>query len=53
MEFQFELVLVDSLYGESKANFVDVLGELNLPYILAVRSAPSAMAPQKCATWRR
>ena len=36
--FQFELVLADSLYGESKVNFVNVLDELALPYILAIRS---------------
>ncbi len=29
MGFHFELVLADSLYGESKANFVNVLDELN------------------------
>ncbi len=38
MGFVFELVLADSLYGESKANFVNVLDELKLPYILAIRS---------------
>jgi SRSO17 transposase len=38
MGFQFELVLADSLYGESKVNFVNVLDELKLPYILAIRS---------------
>jgi SRSO17 transposase len=38
MGFQFELVLADSLYGESKINFVNVLDELQLPYILAIRS---------------
>jgi len=31
MGFQFELVLADSLYGESKVNFVNVLDELKLP----------------------
>jgi SRSO17 transposase len=36
--FQFELVLADSLYGESKVDFVNVLDELELPYILAIRS---------------
>jgi SRSO17 transposase len=38
MGFVFELVLADSLYGESKINFVNVLDELKLPYILAIRS---------------
>lgn len=31
MGFHFELVLADSLYGESKVNFVNVLDELKLP----------------------
>lgn len=38
MGFQVELVLADSLYGESNVNFVNVLDELKLPYILAIRS---------------
>lgn len=38
MGFQFELVLADSLSGKSKINFVNVLDELQLPYILAIRS---------------
>jgi SRSO17 transposase len=38
MGFVFELVLADSLYGESQVNFVNVLDELKLPYILAIRS---------------
>lgn len=46
MGFQFELVLADSLYGESKANFVNVLDELNLPYILAIRSNHALWLPQ-------
>ncbi|MBM0745173.1 IS701 family transposase (plasmid) [Phormidium sp. CLA17] len=44
--FQFELVLADSLYGESKVNFVDVLDELKLPYILAIRSNHALWLPQ-------
>lgn len=44
--FQFELVLADSLYGESKTNFVDVLDELKLPYILAIRSNHALWLPQ-------
>jgi SRSO17 transposase len=31
MGFCFELVLADSLYGESKVNFVNLLDELKLP----------------------
>ena len=44
--FVFELVLADSLYGESKVNFVNVLDELNLPYILAIRSNHALWLPQ-------
>jgi SRSO17 transposase len=46
MGFQFELVLADSLYGESKINFVNVLDELKLPYILAIRSNHGLRLPQ-------
>ena len=43
--FEFELVLADSLYGESKVNFVNVLDELKLPYILAIRSNHALWLP--------
>jgi SRSO17 transposase len=46
MGFVFELVLADSLYGESKVNFVHVLDELELPYILAIRSNHALWLPQ-------
>ena len=46
MGFVFELVLADSLYGESKVNFVNVLEELKLPYILAIRSNHAMWLPQ-------
>jgi SRSO17 transposase len=46
MGFVFELVLADSLYGESKVNFVNVLDELKLPYILAIRSNHALWLPQ-------
>jgi SRSO17 transposase len=46
MGFVFELVLADSLYGESKINFVNVLDELKLPYILAIRSNHALWIPQ-------
>lgn len=36
--FQFKLVLADSLYGESGSNFVDVLYQLNLQFVVAIRS---------------
>lgn len=45
MGFEFELVLADSLYGEAKVNFVDVLEELKLPYILAIRSNHALWLP--------
>ena len=47
MGFQFELVLADSLYGESKVNFVNVLDELKLPYILAIRSNHALWLPEE------
>lgn len=46
MGFQFELVLADSLYGESKVNFVNVLDELKLPYMLAIRSDHGLWLPE-------
>ncbi len=36
--FKFSLVLADSLYGESESNFIDCLEELELEYVLAIRS---------------
>ena len=36
----------DSLYGESKVNFVNILDELKLPYILAIRSNHALWLPQ-------
>ena len=38
MGFKFNLVLADSLYGESGTNFVSVLDELGLNYLVAIRS---------------
>lgn len=35
MGFQFKLVLANSLYGESGSNFVDVLYQLNLNFVVA------------------
>ena len=45
MGFRFELVLADSLSGESKLNFVNILDELELPYILAIRSNHALWLP--------
>lgn len=39
-------MLADSLYGESKTNFVNVLDQLNLPYILAIRSNHALWLPE-------
>lgn len=38
MGFNFNLVLADSLYGESGTNFISVLDELSLNYLVAIRS---------------
>jgi SRSO17 transposase len=46
MGFQIQLVLADSLYGESRLNFVNVLDELKLPYILAIRNNHGMWLPQ-------
>ena len=45
-------MLADRLYGESKVNFVDVLDELNLPYILAIRSNHALWLPQDQAVYQ-
>jgi len=36
MGFKFKLVLADSLYGESDSNFVSVLCELQLDFVVAI-----------------
>jgi SRSO17 transposase len=46
MGFQFELVLADSLYGESDCNFISTLVGLKLPYIVAIRSNHGVWLPQ-------
>ena len=43
--FQFKLVLADSLYGESASNFGDVLYQLNLNFIVAIRSNHAVWLP--------
>lgn len=47
MGFRFELVLADSLYGESGSNFIRVLEKLELPYIVAIRSNHGVWLPQE------
>jgi SRSO17 transposase len=39
MGFKFNLVLADSLYGESGKTFIQSLNEQNLKYIVAIRSS--------------
>ena len=48
-----ELVLADSLYGEGGANFIDVLDEIKLEYVVAIRSNHGVWMPEaeeNCAT---
>jgi SRSO17 transposase len=47
MGFHFELVLADSLYGESDCNFISTLVALKLPYIVAIRSNHGVWLPQE------
>ncbi len=44
MGFRFSLVLADSLYGESGKNFIQVLNELDLKFLVAIRSNHQAWA---------
>ena len=43
--FKFNLVLADSLYGESGKNFIQVLNEFDLNFIVAIRSNHRAWMP--------
>ena len=47
MGFQFKLVLADSLYGESNCNFLSVLSELKLDFVVAIRSNHGVWLPQE------
>jgi SRSO17 transposase len=55
--FKFELVLADSLYGESNSNFVSVLDEFELNYVVAIRSNHGVWMPLdekvRYNKWRR
>ena len=55
--FKFQLVLADSLYGESSSNFLSVLEELKLEYVVAIRSNHGVWLPQGARVrtnhWRR
>lgn len=44
LEFNFELVLADSLYGES-SEFINALEKYNLNYIVAIRSNHGVLMP--------
>jgi SRSO17 transposase len=43
--FKIELVLADSLYGESNSSFIRVLDEFNLSYSVAIRSNHAVWIP--------
>lgn len=53
--FRFKLVLADSLYGESRSNFLSVLEQLSLEYVMAIRSNHGVWLPQeqqvRCSRW--
>jgi SRSO17 transposase len=55
--FRFNLVLADSLYGESGSNFIDVLYELKLDFAVAIRSNHALWLPPRqtvrCNRWRK
>jgi len=51
MGFKFNLVLADSLYGGT--NFISVLDELNLNYIVAIRSNHSVELLPRQIQWHR
>ena len=44
--FNFELVLADSLYGESDVNFISILHKLKLNYLVAIRSNHAVWLPK-------
>lgn len=57
MGFEIELVLADSLYGESESNFIGCLEELKLSFIVAIRSNHGVWLPReqtvRCNKWRK
>jgi SRSO17 transposase len=44
--FKFELVLADSLYGESDVNFISTLHKFKLNYLVAIRSNHGVWLPK-------
>lgn len=57
MGFEIELVLADSLYGESESNFLGCLEELKLNFIVAIRRNHGVWLPRgqrvRCNRWRK
>lgn len=57
MGFDIELVLADSLYGESESNFLGCLEELNLKFVVAIRRNHGVWLPKgqrvRCNRWRK
>jgi SRSO17 transposase len=57
MGFRFNLVLANSLYGESGKNFLSVLNEFNLNFLVAIRSNHCAWgvaeSKVKYSEWQR
>jgi SRSO17 transposase len=55
--FKIELVLADSLYGESNSSFISVLDEFNLNYNVAIRSNHAVWIPSdkrvRSNKWRK
>ncbi len=45
--FKFELVLADSLYGESDVNFISILSKFKLNYLVAIRSNHGVWLPKE------
>lgn len=48
MGLKFQLVLADSLYGESESNFISVLYQLQLNFAVAIRSNHEVAVPSLC-----
>ncbi len=57
MGFEIELVLADSLYGESESNFLGCLEELKLNFVVAIRRNHGVWLPSgqavRCNRWRK
>jgi SRSO17 transposase len=55
--FEIELVLADSLYGESESKFLGCLEELELSFVVAIRSNHGVWLPKgqavRCNRWRK